>query len=72
MQKQRNLWCIHQPYPRITKKEHSCAYDACPGLKRNNSRKRAYKLTMKCEECSVMNKKDMYFCMTITDKKVQN
>ena len=46
--------------------------DACPGLKRNDKRKKVYTSTMKCEECSVMKNKDMYFCMTIAKGKVRN
>ena len=57
MQQQKNPWCTHQPSPCISKKFHYCAFEQCPDLKRNNKRKRAYTSTMKCEECSVMNKK---------------
>ena len=57
MQKQKNLWCIHQLSPCITTKLHSCACNQYPGLKGNNKRKRGYITTIKCEECSVMNKK---------------
>ena len=72
MQQQKNPWCTLQPSPCISKKVHYCAFEQCPGLKRNNKQKRAYTSTMKCKECSVMNEKDKYFCMTIADKKVQN
>ena len=72
MQKQKNPWCTHQPSPCITKKTQYCAVEQCLGLERNNKRKRAYTSTMKCEECSVMNNKDTYYCMTIEkgNKKV--
>ena len=70
MQNQKNPWYI-STVPLYNKNVHLCAYDTCPGLKRNNKRKRGYITTMKCEECLVLNK-NMYFCMKIADKKVQN
>ena len=78
MQKQKNPWCTHQPTPCIPGKNEKqyCAYKQCPGLKVDNKRKRPYTSTMKCEECSVMNDKETYFCMTIENengtKKVRN
>ena len=56
----------------ITNKTQYYAFEQCLGLKINNKRKRAYSSTMKCEECSVMDNKDTYFCMTIAEGKVQN
>ena len=76
MQKQRNPWCTHQPIPCVPAKNEKnyCVYEQCPGLKVDNKRKRAYTSTMKCEECSVMNNKETYYCMTIEKgtKKVRN
>ena len=72
MQQQRNPWCTHQLIPFITKVPQRCAYELCPGFKRNNKRRRSYTSTMKCEDCSVLETKEMHFCMGIFDNKVQN
>ena len=73
MQKQRNPWYTHQPSPHVTKSAKLCKYKACPGLKRdNNQRKRGFVTTMKCVECTVLEKKDMYFCMKVDGKEIRN
>ena len=72
MQKQKNPWYTHQPSPRVTKTPQLCKYGACPGLRRKNKRKRAFTTKMKCEECSVMANRDMFFCMTINKKDIRN
>ena len=70
MMKQRNPWCIHQLTPCIPKKNEKqyCAYERCPGLRKDNKRNRPCTSTLKCEECSVKNNKETYFCMTIENE----
>ena len=74
MQKQRNPWYAHQPIPTVTTTKQYCAFEQCPGLKIRNKRKRSYTSVMKCEECSVMNNKDTYYCCSVErgTKKIRN
>ena len=73
MQKQRNPWYTHQPSPTITKNPKLCKYRLCPGLKRDqNQRRRGFITTMKCVECSVIENKDMFFCMKTEGKEIRN
>ena len=73
MQKQRNPWYTHQPSPTITKNAKLCKYKSCPGMKRDqNQRRRGFVTTLKCVECSVIENKEMFFCMTTEGKEIRN
>ena len=56
-----NSWRTHQSV--ACAKRGKCAYNGCPNLLRSKAKyPRSYDTHMRCEECSLMAGKDVYFC----------
>ena len=56
-------WRSHQSVPIAVKNQGGdCQYALCPGLKRNNLRKRPYPTRYQCEECSIKKGRPVWLC----------
>ena len=56
-------WRSHQSVPIAVKNQGGdCQYALCPGLKRNNLRKRPYPTRYQCEECSIKKGTPVWLC----------
>ena len=64
-----NQWRSHQSVATICKNDGgNCQYDWCPGLLRQNKRKRSYPTRYRCSQCSISKGHPVYLCNT-TKKK---
>ena len=64
-----NRWRSHQSVATVCKNDGgNCQYDWCPGLVRQNKRKRSYPTRYRCSQCSISKGHPVYLCNT-TKKK---
>ena len=59
--KRKHPWRVHQSM--ATNKRKRCCWKDCPG-RTEQADQNPYKTIMKCEECSIKEGRDMYFCNT--------
>jgi len=64
-------WRTHQSVATVCDRDGGyCQYGLCPGLnRRKNVRRRAYKATYRCYECSVRLGKNVFLCNTVKKGK---
>ena len=61
VQQRTSPWRIHQSVACTIRKY--CVFECCPSIINSSvNRKRSYKTTMRCEECSVSEGRDVYLC----------
>ena len=64
-----NQWISHQSVATVCKNDGgNCQYNWCPGLLRQNKRKRSYPTRYRCSQCSIAKGHPVYLCNT-TKKK---
>ena len=63
--KRKHPWRVHQSMATVRKR---CCWKDCPGRTEQDS-KLPYYTIMKCEECSIKEGRDMYFCNTVKKGK---
>ena len=64
-----DAWRSHQSVATVCKNDGgNCQYDWCPGLLRQNKRKRSYPTRYRCSQCSISKGCPVYLCNT-TKKK---
>ena len=65
MEEKHQQWRSHQSVATICKNDGGyCRYDCCPGLARNNKRRRSYPTTYQCLQCSIAKGYPVYLCNT--------
>mmetsp|Transcript_27768 Transcript_27768/g.31185 ORF Transcript_27768/g.31185 Transcript_27768/m.31185 type:complete len:122 (-) Transcript_27768:678-1043(-) len=58
-------WGSHQSVATVCKNDGgNCRYDGCPGLLRNNKRRRSYPTRYQCLQCSIAKGYPVYLCNT--------
>ena len=59
------VWGSHQSVATVCKNDGgNCRYDGCPGLDRNNKRRRSYPTRYQCLQCSIEKGYPVYLCNT--------
>ena len=57
----KTLWRRHQSL--AYHRQGKCAWEDCPGKKQSKAKRpRSYDTVMRCEECSALRQKNMFFC----------